>query len=102
AVAAVMTGATGAESHVGYQVVEYPHIHRRQVVQEAATRVKVRDVKVGQGLKVGYVMGVGDRVPEAIEQLGVPVQLLDSDMLAGGGRAGFNVIMLRVAAERTR
>jgi len=101
-VGAVVTGADGAESHVGYQVVEYPHIHRRQVVQDASTRVKVLDVKVGQGLKVGYVMGVGDRVPEAIEQLGVPVQLLDSDMLAGGDLSAFNVIMLGVRAYERR
>ncbi|HWK10858.1 MAG TPA: PIG-L family deacetylase, partial [Vicinamibacterales bacterium] len=40
-VSAVVAGAGGAESHIGYEVVEYPHIHRRQVVQDAATRVKV-------------------------------------------------------------
>ena len=101
-VGAVVTGADGAASHVGYQVVEYPHIHRRQVVQAAATRVKVLDVKVGQGLKIGYVMGVGDRVPEAIDQLGVPVQLLDADMLASGDLSQFNVIMLGVRAYERR
>lgn len=94
--------AGGAESHAGYQVVEYPHIHRRQVVQDAATRVKVLDVKVAPGVKVGYVMGVGDAVPEAIEQLGASVQLLDSDMLASGDLSAFNVIMLGVRAYERR
>jgi LmbE family N-acetylglucosaminyl deacetylase len=99
---AIVTGADGIESHAGYQVVEYPHIHRRHVVQEASTRVKVLDVKVGQGLNVGYVMGVGDRVPDAIEQLGVPVRLLDADMLASGDLSQFNVIMLGVRAYERR
>jgi LmbE family N-acetylglucosaminyl deacetylase len=101
-VGAVVSGTVGVESHVGYQVVEYPHIHRRQVVQDAATRVKVLDVKITPGLKVGYVMGVGDRVPEAIEQLGARVQLLDSDMLASGDLSQFDVVMLGVRAYERR
>jgi LmbE family N-acetylglucosaminyl deacetylase len=94
--------AGGVESHTGYQVVEYPHIHRRQVVQEASTRVKVLDVKIAPDVKVGYVMGVGDKVPDAIEQLGASVQLLDSDMLASGDLSQFNVIMLGVRAYERR
>ena len=94
--------AGAADSHEGYQVVEYPHIHRRQVVQDASTRVKVLDVKVAPGVKVGYVMGVGDKVPDAIEQLGASVQLLDSDMLASGDLSQFDVIMLGVRAYERR
>ena len=66
---AVVTG-NGATSDLGYEVVEYPHIHRRHVVEPATTRVKVIDVTIAPGLEVGYIMGVGDKVPEAIEQLG--------------------------------
>jgi LmbE family N-acetylglucosaminyl deacetylase len=94
--------AGGVESHTGYQVVEYPHIHRRQVVQDASTRVKVLDVRIAPGLKVGYVMGVGDRVPDAIAQLGASVQLLDADMLASSDLSQFNVIMLGVRAYERR
>ena len=68
----------------GYQVVEYPHIHRRHVVEPAQTRVKVIDVRIAPGLKVGYIMGVGDQVPAAIEQLGADVHLIDAAELASG------------------
>ena len=68
----------------GYEVVEYPHIHRRHVVEPAQTRVKVIDVKIAPGLSVGYVMGVGDAVPAAIEQLGAEVHLIDAAELASG------------------
>jgi hypothetical protein len=101
AVTAEVTGSGGA-SHIGYQVVEYPHIHRRQVVQPATTRVKVLDVSIAPHLQVGYVMGSGDQVPEAIEQLGAGVQLLDSDALAAGDLSRFNVIMIGVRAYEKR
>jgi hypothetical protein len=63
-----------ARSTEGYTVVEYPHIRRRHVVEPAAARVKVIDVSIAPGLRVGYIMGVGDQVPEAIEQLGAELR----------------------------
>ena len=62
-----------ASSSAGIQVIEYPHIRRQHIYDEAATTLKVIDVKMAPNLTVGYVMGVGDEVPAAIEQLGVPV-----------------------------
>jgi len=99
---AVVTAENGARSDLGYEVVEYPHIHRRHVVQPADVRVKVMDVTVASGVKVGYVMGVGDKVPEAIRQLGAEVKMIDADMLASGDLSQFDVIMLGVRAYERR
>lgn len=101
-VKAVVTGNGGAASDLGYQVVEYPHIHRRHVVQAAAARVKVLDVTIAPGLKVGYIMGVGDKVPEAIEQLGATVTLVDPETLASGDLSPFDVIVVGVRAYERR
>jgi LmbE family N-acetylglucosaminyl deacetylase len=101
AVKAVVTG-NGATSDLGYQVVEYPHIHRRHVVESATARVKVLDVTIAPGLKVGYIMGVGDKVPEAIEQLGASVTLIDPETLASGDLSRFDVIVLGVRAYERR
>ena len=101
AVKAVVTG-NGTSSEQGYQVVEYPHIHRRHVVQAATARVKVLDVTIAPGLKVGYIMGVGDRVPEAIEQLGAAVTPIDANALAAGALAPFDVIVVGVRAYERR
>ena len=101
AVRATATG-NGASSDQGYEVVEYPHIHRRQVVMPAATRVKAMDVNIAAGLKIGYIMGSGDRVPDAIEQLGASVTMIGPDMLAAGDLSQFNDIVVGVRAYEKR
>ncbi len=87
---------------LGYQVIEYPHTQRRHVVEPAHAHVKVLDVKIAPGLTVGYVMGVGDQVPPAIEQLGARVELLSSDDLAWGDLSRYDVIVTGVRAYERR
>jgi hypothetical protein len=99
---AVATADTGATSDLGYQVVEYPHVHRRHVVESAAVRLKRLDVAVAPGLKVGYVMGVGDTVPEAVQQLGASVTMIDPQTLAAGDLSRFDVIVVGVRAYERR
>jgi LmbE family N-acetylglucosaminyl deacetylase len=86
----------------GYQVVEYPHTTRRHVLRDPAATVKVLDVKVKANLTTGYVMGAGDEIPSALEQLGARVELLDSDELAWGDLHRFDVIMTGVRAYERR
>jgi len=102
AVTATMTAADGPSSDLGYQVIEYPHIHRQHYVEAAATRVKVIDVSIAPNLLVGYVMGVGDQVPQAIAQLGARVELIDADTLAFGDLSKYNVIVTGVRAYERR
>ena len=64
--------------------------------------LRVVDVKVASDLKVGYVMGTGDEVPEAIRQLGVPVDLLSAEDLASGDLSRFTTIMLGIRAYAAR
>ena len=82
----------------GYQVVEYPHIGRRHLVHESNTVMKVIDVKLEPGLRVGYVDGVGDEVPPAIEQLGAKLAHITADQLAYDDLSGFDVIVTGVRA----
>lgn len=86
----------------GYQAIEYPHTERRHKIIPAETAVKVVDVSVARGLKVGYVMGVGDLVPQALDQLGVKPVLIDSDELAYGNLSGYNTIVLGIRAYERR
>jgi LmbE family N-acetylglucosaminyl deacetylase len=97
------TAAAGGQSFDrGYQVIEYPHIRRQHIYHDADVAVKVIDVKVAAGLNVGYVVGVGDEVPPAIEQLGVRVQSITPDELAWGDLSRYDAIVTGVRAYERR
>ncbi|HXE63603.1 MAG TPA: NEW3 domain-containing protein, partial [Bryobacteraceae bacterium] len=86
----------------GYKEIEYPHIQRRQVIEPAETNLKVVDVKVTPNVRVGYIVGVGDQVPPALEQLGAKVSFIDTDELAFGDLSKYNVIITGVRAYERR
>jgi len=101
--AAVTSGATGAESFTsGYQEIDYPHIQRRQVIKPAETSVRVMNVKVTPGIRLGFIVGAGDQVPPALEQLGAKVTFIDTDELAWGDLSKYDVIMTGVRAYERR
>jgi hypothetical protein len=83
-------------------VVEYPHTTRRHVLRAPEVQVSVLDVKIKPNLTVGYVMGVGDEVPQALEQIGARVELVSEDQLAWGDLGRYDVIMTGVRAYERR
>ena len=101
---AVVTSAaaSGQTFDSGYQEIEYPHVQRRQVIKPAVTSVKVIDVKTAPNLAVGYIVGVGDQVPPAIEQLGAKLEFVDQDDLAWGDLSKYDVIVTGVRAYERR
>jgi LmbE family N-acetylglucosaminyl deacetylase len=83
------------------QVISYPHIQTHRLYWPAQVRAQVVDLKVAP-VKVGYVMGGGDQVPDAIRRMGVEVTLLDADMLATGDLGAFDTIVVGIRASETR
>ncbi len=101
--AVVTSSVTGGEKFAnGYQEIEYPHIERRQVVKPAEIALKVVDVKTAPNLSVGYIEGVGDQVPAAIQQLGARLAFIDQDELAWGDLSKHDVIVTGVRAYERR
>src|SRR5215475_697101 len=92
----------GATYDRGYQVIEYPHIRRQHIYDAAAATIKVIDVNTTPNLTIGYVMGVGDQVPPAIEQLGAKVEMISADDLAWGNLSRFDAIVTGVRAYERR
>jgi LmbE family N-acetylglucosaminyl deacetylase len=86
----------------GYEVIEYPHIQRRQVIKPAEAVLKVVDVKITPNVNVGYIIGVGDQVPAALEQLGAKVSYINEDELAWGDLSKHDVIITGVRAYERR
>jgi LmbE family N-acetylglucosaminyl deacetylase len=92
----------GATFDRGYQVIEYPHIRRQHIYEAATATIKVVDVNTLPNLTIGYVMGVGDQVPPAIEQLGAKVEFISTDDLAWGNLSRFDAIVTGVRAYERR
>ena len=94
--------ADGQTFDRGFEVIEYPHIRRYHIYDEAETTLKVIDVRVQPNLIVGYIMGTGDQVPPAIQQLGAKVVMIDADELAWGNLSRFDVIVTGIRAYENR
>jgi hypothetical protein len=86
----------------GFEIIEYPHIKRYHIYDAADATLKVINVRTPSDLLIGYVMGVGDQVPPAIEQLGAKVQLLTAEDLAWGDLSKFTAIVTGVRAYERR
>jgi hypothetical protein len=99
---ATSSAAGGERFASGYQAIEYPHIQRRQIIKPAETTLKIVDVKIAPGLAVGYINGVGDQVPPAIEQLGAKLTFVEQDELAWGDLSKYDVIVTGVRAYERR
>jgi hypothetical protein len=92
----------GKKFESGYHEIEYPHVQRRQVMKPAETALKIVNVKTVPNLSVGYIIGVGDQVPAAIEQLGARVSYIDHDELAWGNLSKYDAIITGVRAYERR
>jgi LmbE family N-acetylglucosaminyl deacetylase len=90
------------EYREGYEVIQHRDLETRYLYHAAAATVRGIDVKIVSGLKVGYVMGVGDDVPSGLGQLGVDVQLLGLQDLATADLARFNAIFTGTRAYAVR
>ena len=84
----------------GIQTIDYPHIPTQTLFPEAvAPLVKLQLVRRGQN--VGYLMGAGDEVPEALRQIGYNVTLLKPEDLSAARLKQFDAVVLGVRAYNT-
>ena len=81
--------------------IDYPHIPIQTLLPPAEARVVHVDVRhVGE--QVGYLMGSGDQVPEALGQMGFHVTQLSDDEVENGDLSRFATIVAGVRAYNTR
>jgi LmbE family N-acetylglucosaminyl deacetylase len=81
--------------------ISYPHIHRQVYFPDSRFKVVKLDVKT-VGKRLGYIMGAGDEVPEALQALGYEVTLLDDAMLENTDLSRFDALITGVRAYNTR
>ncbi len=92
----------GKDYMTGWHNVSYAGLRPYNQYKPAVLRTRKIDVKLAPGLRVGYVMGPGDLVPDAIEGLGVAPHLLSDAELASADLSQWNVIVVGIRAYTTR
>jgi hypothetical protein len=90
------------EYREGYTTIRHRDLETRYLYRDAVTTVRGIDVRIARGLRVGYVMGIGDEVPSGIAQLGADVQLLGEQELATGDLSRFHAIVTGTRAYAVR
>lgn len=86
----------------GYQTIAYPHTGYRHLYSPAAATINIIDVTVPENFRVGYVMGVGDQVAEALITLGFEVEMLSPEQIASADLSVYDSIVLGVRAYLVR
>lgn len=98
-------GANASADGVDYgqtmREVSYPHIHTHRDYVPAEVTFSIIDVEVAP-MRIGYVMGSGDKVPESLRLLGLNVTLMDDETLVRGDLSTFDTIVIGIRASQTR
>jgi LmbE family N-acetylglucosaminyl deacetylase len=86
---------------VATQLIDYPHIPPQYLFPPATVKLVRVDVR-NPAKNIGYVVGAGDEVPDALRQMGSTVTLLTADDLSCGDLSRFDAIVTGVRAYNTR
>src|SRR5207247_2611665 len=85
----------------GIEVIQYPHILAQTLLPSAETTLLRADIKT-LAKTIGYVMGPGDEVPQALRQMGCEVTLLTRGDVEHGDLSRYEAIVTGVRAFETR
>ncbi|MDR3740477.1 MAG: PIG-L family deacetylase [Terracidiphilus sp.] len=94
--------AGGRDYTSGWQSIGYAGLRPYNQYAPAVLHTRKVDAKLAAGLRIGYVMGTGDTLPEAIEGMGAPVHLLSAREVASADLSAWNVIMIGIRAYSVR
>lgn len=83
------------------RTIAYPHIQTHRFYHRASANIRVLPLETAQ-VKVGYIMGSGDRIPEALTQIGLTPEFLTDADLANSDLSRFDVIVVGIRAYQVR
>ena len=85
----------------GMDTIDYPHFPPQTLFPPSDVKLVRANIGI-KAHKVGYIMGAGDQMPEALRQLGVEVTLLSQSDLEQGDLSRFDAIVAGVRAYNVR
>lgn len=83
------------------RVISYPHMQTHRYYERATAKVVLLDL-VTERRKIGYIVGSGDRVPDAIRQMGFPLEMISENELASGDLSKYDTIVVGIRAYQVR
>ena len=101
AVTAEVELPSGKKVSQSITTIDYPHIRPQRVFSDASAKTVRVNVKK-RGSRIGYIMGSGDEVPDALRQIGYEVTLLSDSDLERGDFSKYDAIVTGVRAYNTR
>ncbi len=90
----VVAESNGQRFASGYVPISYPHIRPERLYRPATLVLDVVDLTLPPTLTVAYIPGVGDNVAPALEQLGIPVTVIDPSTAAGADLHGYSAVVV--------
>jgi LmbE family N-acetylglucosaminyl deacetylase len=92
----------GHDYKEGYHTIGYPGLRPYNLYRASTYRTTGTNVKVAPDLNIGYIVGAGDEIPQALVNLGISVHFLAAEDLASGYLSKFDAIILGVRAYAVR
>jgi LmbE family N-acetylglucosaminyl deacetylase len=92
----------GRHYEEGYHLAGYPGLRPYPFYRPAIYKAVGVDVQTPPGLRIGYLPGTGDEVPQALENLGQSVRTLSAGDIAQGNLSGYDAIVLGARAYAVR
>ncbi len=94
--------SAGHRFTAGYEIAGYGALIPYNLYRPAHTELRGIDVAVPKGRRIGYVMGTGDTLPSAIEELGLHPDVLSATDLSTGDLSLYQTIVLGIRAYSAR
>jgi hypothetical protein len=92
----------GKQFREGYRMVGYSGLRPYPFYRPAVYHAVGVDVKTAPGLRLAYLPGTGDEVPQALENLGQNVRILAASDVSQGNLSGYDAIILGARAYAVR
>lgn len=90
----------GEEFTQSLTTIEYDHIPFQTLFPQSEAKVVRLDIQKN-GQQIGYIMGAGDAIPEALRQIGYQVDLLNDDDITIDNLAKYDAVIAGIRAYNT-
>ena len=97
-----VASSAGKEYRSGWQSLGWPGLRPYNLYQPAEIKTRAVDLHLAPGIRLAYVMGTGDTIPDALEGLGIKPHLLTASELSNGDLSAWNVILVGIRAYSAR